>query len=91
MTEFDLRVDDIEKRSLCLDVWRHDITDSVGKVALKDVVTCDGENVDLDIAGRQRGTSVTLVTAEGMNLVSRVAVYRAGGSSTVLWCHGFQN
>lgn len=91
MTEFDLRVDEIEKRGLCLDMWWYDITDSVGKVSLNDVVTCDGDSVDLDIAGRQRGASVTLVTPEGMNLVSRVVVYRAGGSSTVAWRQGSQN
>lgn len=91
MTEFDLRVDDVEKRGLCLDMWWYDITDVAGKVPLDDVVTCDGEDVVLDIAGRRVGGSVTLVTAEGMALVSRVVVYRAGGSSTVLWRQGSQS
>lgn len=88
MTEFDLRVDDVENRGLCLDLWWYDITDVANEVPLADVVTRDGEEVRLGVAGRQLGCSVTLVTAEGMALVSRVVVYRAGGSSTVLWRQG---
>ena len=88
MTEFDLRVDDIEEKGLRLDLWWYDIATPSGTVVLDDVRTTDGDVVKQSIASRRRGGSIVLVPPEGMMLVSRISVYRAGSASTVAWRQG---
>lgn len=89
MTELDLRLDRVKQGGdLRLDFYWYDVSSATDNVTIPDEFEEDGSPVLMPRARRKRGTSIVLASAQELEKIARVIVYRANGSVQALWRQG---
>lgn len=88
MTEFDLRLDLLEKDGLRLDIFWYDTSLDIGTVDLAGTVDENGRPVQAKRAARKVATSILLINKYALKNVSRIIVQRAGSQVTAAWRQG---
>ena len=88
MTEFDLRLDLLEKEGLRLDIFWYDTSLDIGTVDLDGLVDENGRPVQAKRAARKVATSILLINKLALKRVSRIIVQRAGSQVTAAWRQG---